>query len=205
MRIEVTERTGEVVLTLVGRLEVRTAPRIATALGKHLAGTVPVLVDLSRLVLLHPASVAVFPAARRAAGPAPAPLVVFAARPDMAAALRSSRVSLSVVVASDLFAARAAVRADQPTVSATYCLPDPRRIADVVRSACNRWRLPPLHREMVVAAAEEVVGPCGEQGCDVRLEYGERHVSVHVREHGPFGGTAAEEREVRVSLIDTSH
>lgn len=202
MRIDVIQAFDEVVLTPVGRLEVSTAPRIATALGKHLAGHAPVLVDLSRLVLRHVPSVAVFPAARRAAG-SRTPLALFGADPRMAAALRSSRVGRTVVIAADLTAARTAVLAGHGDDDrAAYCVPNLTRTGDVVRSACDNWGLSPTYREIVVAVAEEMVGPCGERGCDLTLRHTGHHLSVHVRDHAPFGGTADEERVAQVSLIE---
>lgn len=166
------EDTAEAqVLVLEGPLSLRTSPQLSTVLGKLLLDRGRVLVDVSGLRVAWRPSLNVLPAALAAAGGWPAArLVIFGARPDLAAALYATGTVSEIPLAADRDEALRLLARRPRRVRRTTALPSSRDAAPLARmllaDACADWSLTDLEdrarivvNELVTNAVEHARGP----------------------------------------------
>ncbi|BCJ39411.1 ATP-binding protein [Actinoplanes ianthinogenes] len=139
--------TGVVTVRFEGELDRTTAPEVRTALGKAAAECpTAVLVDLSALERVEPASFSVFATATfKAESDWGVPLLLYAARPDVRKDLATYRSFVALY--DDRALALAAMRAYVPRWICEHLAPVPGSAAaarGVVGDACLMWGLPRL-------------------------------------------------------------
>jgi anti-sigma regulatory factor (Ser/Thr protein kinase)/anti-anti-sigma regulatory factor len=160
--VEVRETPGCAVLSLSGRLSLRTSPKIREATVKSLLGTGCAVIDVSRLRTRQAAFLSVFPAALAAAGGWPsARLVLFGADTDLRSMLVSSRVAQRVPLAADLASALAILEQRPPELRRHQDLPchntAPSAARLVLRETCDAWWVPLATREVAELVCSELV------------------------------------------------
>lgn len=162
LMIRFREEPDYALLTLRGRLSLRSVPQVREAIVKQLLGTGRVLIDMSRLRATQTAMVTVFPAALDAAGGWPsARLVLFGADATLRLILRSTRVPDTVPLADDLPAARALLEQRPPHVRRHRDLPPdhaaPAAARLFVRETCAAWWVGRATGEIVELVSNELV------------------------------------------------
>jgi anti-sigma regulatory factor (Ser/Thr protein kinase) len=191
-------------LCLRGPLALATILTAREALGKLLADRGRVVVDLSELRLEWQPAVQVFPAALATAGGWPgARLVLYAALPEMALALRVGRVTDTVPLAAGLGEAGSALFVRPRRVSRHVDLPchpgSPAGARSVLRELCSDLGIPGLLEQGEIVVTELVSNAVehAHSSCRLTTAYDRRGLHVGVRD---FGAAVAP----RVTLIEVS-
>lgn len=174
------------ILAVRGVLGLRSTSALRRSLVKALADGVPVIADVSGLVVAWAPGVHVFVAAMQACGGWPeARLTLAGPVPPLAAALRGSASALHVV--PDIAAARRLGAARPARVTRSRDLPahssSPARARQSVREAGAAWRLD--QQPLVEVVASELVTNCvvhARSGCTLSLTLDHRGVTVSVRD-----------------------
>jgi anti-sigma regulatory factor (Ser/Thr protein kinase) len=179
-------------LALAGELSLRSVGTVRGAVGKALAESGRVLVDVSGLRLTWPPALQTFPSIVSAAGGWPvAHLVLFGPGPELARSLTVLRVSLTVPVAPDERTARRLLTR-RPAVVARHLDLDPqasspRRGRWFVRDACRDWQLDALRDDAMLVASELVTNAVTHAGTTARLvvRYDGLGLIIRVRDRRP--------------------
>jgi anti-sigma regulatory factor (Ser/Thr protein kinase) len=162
LMIRVREDYGYALLTLRGRLGLRSVPQVREATVKRLLGTGRVLIDVSCLRATQTAMVTVFPTALDAAGGWPsARLVLFGADATLRLMLHSTRVPDIVPLADNLPAARALLEQRPSHVRRHRDLPPdhtaPAAARLFARETCAAWWVRRATGEIVELVSNELV------------------------------------------------
>jgi anti-sigma regulatory factor (Ser/Thr protein kinase)/anti-anti-sigma regulatory factor len=191
LAVRLTRDDEHDVLRLRGPLSLATMLAAREALGKLLADRGRVVVDLSELQLEWQPAVQVFPAALATAGGWPgARLVLCAAPPELALALRVGRVTNVVPLVAGLDQARSALLARPRRVSRHVDLPchsgSPGGARSFVRELCSDWEIPQLldPGEIVVTELVSNAVEHARSSCRLTTAHDRRGLHVGVRDFG---------------------
>jgi anti-sigma regulatory factor (Ser/Thr protein kinase) len=179
------------VLCLRGPLSLATIVAAREALGKLLADRGRVVVDLSELRLEWQPAVQVFPAALATAGGWPAArLVLCAARPELALALRVGRVTDTVPLVAGPGEVSSALLVRPRRVSRHVDLPchpgSPGGARSFVRELCADWEIQELLEpgEIVVTELVSNAVEHARSSCRVTAAHDRQGLHIGVRDYG---------------------
>ncbi|BFU45073.1 ATP-binding protein [Krasilnikovia sp. MM14-A1004] len=185
----VDEGEGRAVVTVRGRLDLATAPRLRQALLKCLAEQPEaLLIDLSGIEVAGSTPLALFSSIARQAASWPGTPVLLCAPPALATKLARGKLT----VHPDLDAAR---RATPHEGTATQSVHDGllpvsgavRHARDMATDACARWGLPHLIGPACLVVSELVANAVEHAGTMITLQisHRDRYVNISVRDGSP--------------------
>ena len=192
VRIEVVAGARADLLVLAGPVSMATASPLRAGVGKALAARGRVVADLSGLVLVREPAVTLFATALAAAGGWPAVrLALHGASPELAGALRRTRVADAAPLAPDRDTACALLDVRPPRVSRHLDLPadpgSPAAVRAFVSGLCADWDLPGTAAPAVQVADELVTNAVvhARTACRVVVTLDARGLRLGVRDFGP--------------------